>query len=205
MKKINILNLILFGALVSGCSLINNKDVKYFAEQGCEAVNFDTLLLSKGRVAYFTDNRSPEERNFQNGLFSVDEYCAMGSYNLTEIMAKFGEKTNYANLISVKQGSLINKRDASATVISIDKSNLKYTAPKSTFNFIAIKGGTIKKFKENDIISLDGVSYSFHNLTEYKADTRSWKIGIQNANNSNQNIVDLNKNYFMFGDWKIIF
>ncbi|MBP5779416.1 MAG: hypothetical protein J6W17_05680, partial [Campylobacter sp.] len=147
MKKINILNLILFGALISGCSITNSKDIKYFAEQGCEAVNFDTLLLSKGRVAYFTDNRSKEERNFQNGLFSVDEYCEMGSYNLTEILAKFGEKTNYANLVSVKHGNLVRKGDNSTTVISIDKSNLKYTAPKSTFNFVAIKGGTIKKFR----------------------------------------------------------
>ena len=167
-------------------------------------MNFDTLLLSKGKVSYFTDNRTPQERNFQNGLFSIDEYCEMGSYSLTEILAKFGEKTKYSNIISVKSGSLISNSNSSAA-ISIDKSNLKYTAPKSTFNFVALKGNTVKKFRENEVISLDGVSYSFHNLTEYKNDKRSWKIGVQNESTKQQNVVNLNKNYFMFGDWKIIF
>lgn len=201
-KKIVTCSVCLF--FLCGCSALSNKSVKYFEEKGCEAVNFDTLLLSKGRVSHFIDMRSAEERNFQNGLFSIDEYCEMGSYSLTEILAKFGERTKYANLVSVKQGSLISMGNSSTT-IEIAKSNLKYTAPKSTFNFVAIKGNTIKKFRENEIVSLDGVSYSFHNLTEYKTDKRSWKIGIQNESNKQQNVVDLNKNYFVFGNWKIIF
>lgn len=196
--------------LLSGCGDLKLSDIfksspKYFVDKGCEAVNFDSLLLSKGRAIEFSDKRSKEERNYQNGLWSVDEYCNMSKYNLTELIAEYGKRTKYNNIVSVNQGNIIRNMDNSTTSIEIEKSNLNYANPEGTFNFVAINGDKIIYFKENESVKLDGIKYKFINKKEYNSDHKAWEIEIINVITGDSIVNSLKQNKFNFGSYKIIF
>lgn len=79
--------------------------------------------------------------------------------------------------------------------------------PKAHYNKTAKENfiQSIKYFKENERIMLDGVNYIFHNLKEYNSDYKSWLIEIENINTKQKVTKKLNQNRFKFGDYKIIF
>ena len=77
MKNKTILASLFTVVLLAGCSTKNVISKNDLENRGCEAFNFDSLLLSKARSVEFVDFRSADERNFQNGLWTTKEYCDM--------------------------------------------------------------------------------------------------------------------------------
>ena len=206
MKKKTIFASLLMVVLLAGCStksVISKNDLE---NRGCEAFNFDSLLLSKARSVEFVDLRSADERNFQNGLWTTKEYCDMSKLNLAELIVRYGERTNYTNVVSVGKGKLIKTDDLTPTRVEIQGSKLQYQRQegKSTFNFVATNGIDVLSFKEGDYVKLDGVGYRFYNKREYKNAKELWQIEIVDDAGS-INTMDLNQNKFIFGSYKVIF
>jgi len=197
----------IIGALVSGCGLKSPfaKKETILTEQGCEAFNFDTLLLTKGKASRFIDRRSIEERNFQNGLWSVEEYCKMSDYTLTKLIVEYGDRTNYTNLINVKNEDGINVTETSPTVIEIVGSARNYSYQGSSFNFIAMRGGEIIRGKEGQEMNLDGLKYKFYNTREYTDSAHPWQITVECVTDGRKKTLNLDKNKFFLGSYKIMF
>ncbi len=206
MKK-TLLSSLFVSLILTGCATKNTEVAKIdLEERGCEAFNFDSLLLSKARSIEFVDFRSADERNFQNGLWTTKEYCSMAKLTLAELIVKYGEKTGHTNVVSVGKGKLIKTDDLTPTRVEIQSSKLQYQRQenRSTFNFVAVDGKRIINFKEGERVKLDGTGYRFYSKKEYKNPSELWQIEIVDDMGT-VSTMDLNQNKFIFGSYKIIF
>ena len=68
MKNKTLLASLFLVVALAGCSTKGAISKNDLETRGCEAFNFDSLLLSKAHSVEFVDFRSADERNFQNGL-----------------------------------------------------------------------------------------------------------------------------------------
>lgn len=206
MKNKTLLASLFLVVALAGCSTKGAISKNDLETRGCEAFNFDSLLLSKAHSVEFVDFRSADERNFQNGLWTTKEYCDMSRLSLTELIVKYGEKTRHTNIVTVGKGKLIKQDDLTPTRVEIQGSKLQYQRQegKSTFNFVAANGKDVINFKEGDHVKLDGVGYRFYNKREYKNAKELWQIEIIDDAGA-ISTMDLNQNKFMFGSYKIIF
>jgi len=208
MKAKKCIVLALGAVLLAGCSTKNpfrdpNKGV--LTERGCEAFNFDTLLLSKGKAVRFIDNRSLEERNYQNGLWTVREYCKMSGYTLARLIAEYGDRTGYTNVINVKNIDGTHISENSPSTVEISGSSLNYSYKTNNFNFVIMRGEEIIYAKEGEIVNLDGQKYRFFNTREYMDDGHKWLITVRCVNDGVEKVLTLDKNKFFLGSYKVMF
>ena len=176
---------------------------RHFYKGGCEAVNLDSLLLSKSRAVKFIDFRNDEERNYHNSLWTAKEYCNMSNFTLNQIVAAISEKTGYNNLITIKNTNFVPQDEKGSVVVTIEDSKRKY-ATKRNFNFVALKDANMQYFKEGESITFGGKSVKIYSVQEYRYPSNLWKIKIVGSD-GDEALLELKKNYFILNGYKIIF
>lgn len=201
-KTIIMVSFLLF---LSGCAEKEITQPKEQAVQGCEAVNLNTLLLSKSKAVKFVDLRSDEERNYHNSLWKPLEYCKMSDFSLNQIIAEVSDKTNYQNLITTKKDNFISPNERGSVTLIIENTNKHYKTHRN-FNFLALKGRHMRSFSEGQWITLGRESFRFISINEYNSPEKMWQIKvISNKSGKKDEIINLRTNYFWINGYKIIF
>ena len=209
-KHLGLISLLCATLLLGGCG--TKSDIKKyvvgelstFSSAGCEAVHLNTLILSKTKAYKFIDNRTEQERNYHNSLWTPEEYCAMSDFSFNQIVAEFGKKTAFNSPIQLRENQVAYSSEKSLMVVEFQGTNRKYATTRN-FNFAKIKGESYSFFKEGSSQNFGkGLNYKIYSIREFKDGKRLWQLKLVDKK-GNEQIINLDKNYFYLGDYKVVF
>lgn len=103
---------------LTGCSLKSQKEKEIL--ENCDNKDLVSLLKHNGKLKYIYDERTQEEKQKQNEIFTPYECCKLKNASMEQILAIYGEKTGYKNEIEIVEGSLTSLTNP-AKIIRIKK------------------------------------------------------------------------------------
>ena len=185
-----------------GCADKRLVNKELLENTGCSAFNFTSLLATNPKVKKITDLRKQDQKTWENTLFSVKDYCEMNSWEISSIINAYEIKTNYASKINVVDGE-----------VTIGSSHRNYIALDDSWNFMAVsRDKTIKFFKNNQRIKIDGKEILLEVISDYQDSDRPFVIGLKIYDKredgeaiASQSVFTPRKNMFVFEDTIITF